>query len=182
LLHHIVREIGERNEASRAAFEESRRLEAALAALDEVAGDGAGASASRPGPRRRIARRAGSRAPRGENARRIRAEIEQRPGATAGDVAAVTGIARSTVASTLGKLARGGELENRCCPVEEWATAASARPNRPRARAARRARTRTPPKLAARTLDVLLADLLDTRDQRAHRIRNRQSAASSAGA
>jgi DNA-binding IscR family transcriptional regulator len=35
----------------------------------------------------------------------------ERPGATAGEVAAATAIARPTVASTLGKLARSGELE-----------------------------------------------------------------------
>jgi hypothetical protein len=116
LFDRIVREIRERKERSRAAFEESRRLKAALTALNEAAGDGDGASASRPAARRRTAQRAQSRAPRGANVRRIRAEIEQRPGARAGEVAAVTGIARPTVASTLGKLARDGELEKLALP------------------------------------------------------------------
>jgi len=116
LFDRIVREIRERKERSRAAFEESRRLKAALTALNEAAGDGDGASASRPAARRRTAQRAQSRAPRGENVRRIRAEIEQRPGARAGEVAAVTGIARPTVASTLGRLARAGELEKHALP------------------------------------------------------------------
>ena len=43
--------------------------------------------------------------------RRIRAAIEERPGASAGEVASATGIARPTVATTLGKLVRDGELE-----------------------------------------------------------------------
>ena len=43
--------------------------------------------------------------------RRIREAVEQRPGASAGEVAAASGIARAMVAATLSKLARAGELE-----------------------------------------------------------------------
>lgn len=115
LLGRTRREIRERKAASRAAYEETKRLEAALVALDH------GASGQPRRRRRRLARAArsvgvGVRAPRGENLRRIRAAIEQRPGARAGDVAAATGIARATVASTLAKLARDGELEKLTLP------------------------------------------------------------------
>src|SRR5215211_7015157 len=102
LIDRILGEIRERLDASRDAYEESRRLEAALVALGEA----------RPEPRSRTrSARSSSRAPRGENLRRIREVVAERPGATAGEIASATGIARSTVASTLGKLARDGELK-----------------------------------------------------------------------
>src|SRR3954451_13401479 len=105
LLDRILREIGQRREASRAAYEESQRLEAELAALGD-------APPSRStGQSRAVEPRRPARAPRGENLRRIREAVAERPGATAGEIASATGIARPTVASTLGKLARAGELE-----------------------------------------------------------------------
>src|SRR4051812_46482304 len=111
LLDRILAEIRERLEASRGAYEESRRLEAALKAF----GSGRAPEPSRPkAPSRRASRspaRSSPRAPRGENLRRIRALVAERPGATAAEIASATGIARPTVASTLGKLARDGELE-----------------------------------------------------------------------
>ena len=111
LLDRIIREIRERMDESRGAYEESRRLQAALAAL----GSGADSKqrAALPKPQKRRPPRRASRAPRGENLRGIRAAIEERPGASAGEVASATGIARPTVATTLGKLVRDGELE-RC--------------------------------------------------------------------
>src|SRR4051794_11782325 len=110
LLDRILREIGQRREASRAAYEESQRLEAALAALGD-------APPSRStGQSRAVEPRRPARAPRGENLRRIREAVAERPGATAGEIASATGIARPTVASTLGKLARDGELEKTTLP------------------------------------------------------------------
>ena len=124
LLDRVLREIRERADESRAAYEESRRLEAALVAL----GDGASTPPVAAAPPARRARSAngtraprsrsasGARAPRGENLRRIRESVSQRPGATAGEIGVATGIARATVASTLGKLARDGELEKTDLP------------------------------------------------------------------
>src|SRR3954468_5684931 len=116
LLDRILAEIRDRLDASRAAYEESQRLEAALRAL----GSGRAPEPSRPRTRSRRASRsrppAPARAPHGENLRRIRAFVAERPGATAGEIAAATGIARPTVASTLGKLARDGELEKTTLP------------------------------------------------------------------
>ena len=110
LLVRIRGEIRERLRTSRAAYEESQRLEAALVALGERSAPQATAASSRP------ARRRAPRAPRGENLRRIRDVVEQRPGASAGEIAGATGIARATVASTLSKLAREGELEKTQLP------------------------------------------------------------------
>jgi Fic family protein len=112
LLDRVLRQIRERLRESRAAFEESRRLEAALAAL----GDGSAPKESDDASHRSSPRRRSVRAPRGENLRRIRDAVEQRPGASAGEVAAATGIGRATVASTLAKLARAGELEKTPLP------------------------------------------------------------------
>jgi hypothetical protein len=108
LLDRILGEIRQRLAASRDAYEESRRLEAALAALGPAGALPHSVSAG-PTPRARHAQR--SRAPRGENLRRIREIVAERPGASAGEIASATGIGRPTVASTLAKLARDGELE-----------------------------------------------------------------------
>ena len=106
LLDRIRREIAERKEASRAAFEESRRLEAALAALNAAAGGDAAAPEPAESPRAPgRGRSASGRAPRGENRRRLLEALADRPGATAAQLAQVTGIARPTAASTLAKLA-----------------------------------------------------------------------------
>src|SRR3954471_6292954 len=105
LLDRILAEIRDRLDASREAYEESQRLEAALTALRSDRP----AEPSRPGATSRRTSRARARssvrAPRGENLRRIREVVVERPGATAGDIASATGIARPTVANTLGKLA-----------------------------------------------------------------------------
>src|SRR4051812_18768725 len=117
LLDRILTEIRDRLDASREAYEESQRLEAALTAL----GSGRPSEPSRPrATSRRASRsraRSSARAPRGENLRRIREFVAERPGATAGETASATGIARPTVASTLGKLARDGELEKTKLPA-----------------------------------------------------------------
>ena len=109
LLDRIRREIGDRLAQSRSAYEESVRLEAALVALD------AKRDAEQSGQRRRSGGRAPAsrprrRAPRGENRRRILDAVEQNPSASARDIATATGIARPTVATTLAKLVRDGEL------------------------------------------------------------------------
>jgi Fic family protein len=111
LLDRILREVRNRKSEARAAFEETQRLQAALAALDSRRDTGTAAGRQTSRRTQQPRRERGRRAPRGENLRRIREAVEQRPGATAGEVAAATGIARATVASTLGKLARAGELD-----------------------------------------------------------------------
>src|SRR4051812_19367311 len=114
LLDRILTEIRDRLDASREAYQESQRLEAALTALGS--GGPAEPSRRRATSRRASRSRSSARAPRGENLRRIRALVTERPGATAGEIASATGVARATVASTLGKLARDGELEKTKLP------------------------------------------------------------------
>jgi len=111
LLDQILAQLRERKQATQAAYEESRQLERALAALDDdpqrttrpVTG---GRPARRPG---RASKR--DRAPRGANREAILSLVRERPGATAREIAQATGIARTTVASTVTRLAAEGALE-----------------------------------------------------------------------
>jgi hypothetical protein len=111
LLDRILREIRERRAASRDAYEESQRLEAALIALGSPRESTSTSERPQRAERPRAGASSSTRAPRGENLRRIREAVADRPGASAGEIASATGIARPTVASTLGKLAREGEFE-----------------------------------------------------------------------
>jgi DNA-binding transcriptional ArsR family regulator len=110
LLARVVREIRERRVAARAAYEESQRLERALVALDAAprSSGGSQTDASRrarpPGRRRKPATPGANRAA-------ILAAVRAGPGASAGEVALVTGIPRSTVAPTLSRLIAAGSVE-----------------------------------------------------------------------
>lgn len=110
LLDRILQEIRERKEASRAAYEESQRLERALAAL----GERTRAAQPPPAKPRREPRtpttRRRPRAPQGQNRRRILEIVNERPGVTTGEVASVLGIARTTVSTTLSRLASDGAI------------------------------------------------------------------------
>jgi Fic family protein len=108
LLDRVLGEIRERKERSRAAVEESQRLEAVLAALgrDRPEGSTALRSSRRP---RRAARR--PRAAGGANRQAVVEAVSRRPGVSAAEVAGAIGIARATVASTLSKLVADGVLE-----------------------------------------------------------------------
>src|SRR5215207_2117766 len=102
LLDRILREIRERKDASRAAYEESQRLQRALTALDDQGRPTRAPEGRRPG------RRGGSSAPRrrraapGANRDAILAVVRDRPGVTAAELASSTGVARATVSSTVG--------------------------------------------------------------------------------
>jgi ROS/MUCR transcriptional regulator protein len=92
----IVREIRERRDASAAAREEYRRLEAALAALDRDGSVRGGGTDRRP---RRRARRASGRrrAAPGANRDAILAVVRERPGVSVGEIVQVTGHRRRRV-------------------------------------------------------------------------------------
>ena len=105
LLDRILGEIRERKQATRAAYEESQQLERALAALD--AEPRGGRDATKPAARAR----------RGANRAAILAAVDQRPGATAREASDLTGIKRTTVASTLTALAAAGALERTELPA-----------------------------------------------------------------
>jgi DNA-binding transcriptional ArsR family regulator len=110
LLARVLREIRERKQLAQSAYEESRRLERALAALDS---DLSGAPDSTRTGRRRARKPAQrpARAPRGANREAILAVLRDRPGVSAGEIAQATGIARSTVSPTLSRLVAAGTVE-----------------------------------------------------------------------
>jgi hypothetical protein len=111
LLDRILQEIRERKQASRAAFEESERLERALAALEQPdAPVGSAGTGRREGGRGSTPRRRQRAAP-GANREAILAVVRERPGVTVGELSATTGIARATVSSTAARLASAGTLE-----------------------------------------------------------------------
>src|SRR3954451_24948113 len=88
LLDRILIEIRDRLDVSRAAYDESRRLEAALDALgrDDISTTTPQAT-TRSRSRRPQARSSRSaRAPRGQNLRLIRAAVSERPGATSTEI------------------------------------------------------------------------------------------------
>src|SRR3954452_9328216 len=98
LVDRILEEIRERKNASRAAYEESQRLQRALAALDEQRGPSRLPDGRRPGRRGGSpARQRRRRAAPGANRDAILAIVRDRPGVTAAELASTTGIARATV-------------------------------------------------------------------------------------
>jgi DNA-binding transcriptional ArsR family regulator len=110
LLARVVGEIRERRQAAQAAYEESRRLERALAALGSETSAIAGSVTEGPRREQRPARRRRRAAP-GANREAILAAVRERPGASAGEIAQATGIARSTVSPTLSRLIAAGAVE-----------------------------------------------------------------------
>ncbi len=89
-------------------LEEAEQLRQVIELLDRQSADGA---ASVPVPALVAAEPAEGRAPQGSNKRRILALALEQPGITAADIARVTGLKRTLVASTMSRLKRTGELE-----------------------------------------------------------------------
>jgi DNA-binding transcriptional ArsR family regulator len=121
LLERVRGEIRARRNELRAAVDEHERLEAAQAALRAVTG---GVSQPRPAADRppiasapRRARRTGSvRAPRGANRAAVLRAVTERPGASAGELAAASGVSRPVVYNLLKSLTERGELVRRELP------------------------------------------------------------------
>ncbi len=110
LLERVLRELRERKQVAQAAYDESRRLEQALAALGPVS-TGATRVGDGSSPRRRSRPRRTRAAP-GVNRERILALVREHPGMTAAELARATGIARSTVSAALGRLVDAGEVQH----------------------------------------------------------------------
>ncbi|HEY4279804.1 MAG TPA: hypothetical protein VGM91_16375 [Conexibacter sp.] len=93
---------------------EAEQLRNLLAALDESPEQQRPVAAP---PRRRVAsvssvsRRNGRRAPQGANKQLILGIVAGSPGVAAPEIAAMTGLKRTVVASTISRLKRMGELE-----------------------------------------------------------------------
>ena len=118
LIEHRLEEIEEQLRPFAELEDERQRLRHALDALradPSHAGDGAAATSPQP-TRRRPGRRTsrssrGARAPRGSNLKAIVSHVAANPGATAGEIATATGIARGVVYSATSRLSSSGKLE-----------------------------------------------------------------------
>ena len=115
LLDRIHRELAERLQASRAAVEEYERLQAAMAALEETAAAERerAPSSNEASPPRREPRK---RAPRGQNTERVLSAVRDRPGVTAQELAAVSGVRGGTLYTVLRRLVEQGALIKRELP------------------------------------------------------------------
>lgn len=121
LLDRIRGELQERLQESRAAALEYERLQQALAALGGTAGQDEPAPlpsrTARPaGTRRRTrarrgaATKQGQRAPRGQNRERVVRAVGDRPGVTAPELAAVSGVKGGTLYALLRRLIEEGTM------------------------------------------------------------------------
>jgi hypothetical protein len=115
LIRDRLREIEEQLKPMAELEDERRRLSEALGALTgraaggpEPARERAKASTARPRRGRRTSR--GGRAPRGSNLSAILEHVAGNPGATAGEIAAATGISRGVVYSATSRLSSSGKL------------------------------------------------------------------------
>lgn len=121
LLQRIRSEINERLEASRAAIEETARLEAALEALSSAQAPTPRRSTTAGSPAAPTSRRTAqtpkrSRARRGANREAVLAAVTERPGASAGEIAASAGVAQNVVYTQLRGLVAAGVVTKRELP------------------------------------------------------------------
>jgi hypothetical protein len=112
LLDQTLAEIRARLKELRPLVAEYERLEAAAAALN---GQAHVSSATRP-RRRRPASSRRPRAPRGANKEKIYAAIEARPGATVGEIAEASGVAKRIIYNVTRQGVEKGELERQELP------------------------------------------------------------------
>jgi hypothetical protein len=107
------REIEARLAELRPVIDEIRRLEDALAALTGESSAPAKRGPGRPPKSATSTRRSsGKRARPGENKRKILTAIRENPGITAAQVAEKTGLPKPSVASSISKMKRDGEVES----------------------------------------------------------------------
>jgi hypothetical protein len=121
LLDRVRAEIRERLDASREAVEEYRRLEAALAALDQSAESrpavrGGDARTARASSGRRRSGGARKRAPRGANREAVLRVVGERPGITTAEIAVASGVEKRTLYSLLSTLTKQAQLERQQLP------------------------------------------------------------------
>jgi hypothetical protein len=130
LLDRIREELNARLDELRSRVDEHGRLEAAMHALASVRlGPTSTASASAPVKTTKAraqkmppAKRR-KRAPRGANRQAVLRAASERPGATSGELAGVSGVEPNTLSGLLGRLVKAGELQTRALPtVYEVAT------------------------------------------------------------
>jgi hypothetical protein len=116
LIEHRLEEIEEQLRPFAELEDERQRLRHALDVLragpSHAGNSAAAAQPTRRLPGRRTSRSSrGARAPRGSNLQAIVSHVAANPGATAGEIATATGIARGVVYSATSRLSSSGKLE-----------------------------------------------------------------------
>jgi hypothetical protein len=116
LIEHRLEEIEEQLRPFAELEDERQRLRHALDVLragpSHAGNSAAAAQPTRRLPGRRTSRSSrGARAPRGSNLKAIVSHVAANPGATAGEIATATGIARGVVYSATSRLSSSGKLE-----------------------------------------------------------------------
>ena len=124
LLDRIRGELDVRMNELRPLLDEHDRLAAALQALGDADRKGAQStgSAAATGRGRRSAKRSSpakrrTHAPRGANRQAVLDAVRDRPGASAGELAAVSGVSRNSLYALLARLVDEGELVKRDLPT-----------------------------------------------------------------
>lgn len=109
LLNRVIAEITQRRDELRPLLDEYQRLQAAEATLADSKPTRRAPRHTRP--RSSQGQSGKKRAPRGANRQRILDAVGERPGVSTGELAAASGIAGPTLATTVSKLVREGLLE-----------------------------------------------------------------------
>ena len=122
LLDRIRAEIGTRLAQLRPLVDEYERLVAAHRALGDVHSEAQPRHRppsvhSRAKPPKRSPAKARPRAPRGANRLAALRAVQERPGATAAELAVVSGVERNTLNAVLARLVKSGELLTRALPT-----------------------------------------------------------------
>jgi hypothetical protein len=126
LLEQIRQQLSARVSELRPLVDEHARLERALQALDEPQSPPARTRPRAQKPRPPATAR--KRAPRGANRAAVLRAVEDRPGATSSDLAAVSGVKSSTLHALLKRLVNDGELQTQTLPTGRTGYAIGDRP------------------------------------------------------
>jgi DNA-binding transcriptional ArsR family regulator len=141
LLQRIRSEIQDRLEASRAAIEETARLEAALHALEGLPSPQTGSWSPAPADEERApAATSRGRASRGANRAAVLDAVRERPGASPAEIATGSGVSQNVVSAQLRALVSEGLVSKRTLPSgrngyalhTEDAPATAGQPSEPR--------------------------------------------------
>jgi CRP-like cAMP-binding protein len=121
LVDRILEEINMRLAELRPLVEEHGRLAAAVQALGDVQHDAPVAAPAglrvQTKARKTSSAQARKRAPRGANRAAVLRAVQERPGATGAELAAVSGVERNTLNTLVARLVKSGELQKRPLPT-----------------------------------------------------------------
>jgi hypothetical protein len=137
LLERIREDLGARLAELRPLVEEHGRLDAAMRALGDVEARVPGRAAAKSpattksGARKTQPAKRRKRARRGANREAVLLAASERPGATSGELAAVSGVEPNTLSGLLARLVKAGELQTSVLPTGRTGYALAQTPAQP---------------------------------------------------